>query len=229
MLMSKKESSGSQLLLHIATPFVLLLLSAAVTAVLMIKPSDKLKVYLNLAFMDSLKSDPYSDDTGLVIRDNDIIDDYTGSTSETGEVIRPKFGEKFAEISSERLSLDVPVYWGSTAELFEAGACQANNSAIIGTEGNAVISAHVDTFFAELDQLKEEDMVTVKTNYGVFEYKVKELITFDTNTKKYITPTEDTRLTLYTCKKDLLGNTDQRIGVICELVSSSFYTEEEGK
>ncbi|MCR4889032.1 MAG: class D sortase [Ruminococcus sp.] len=222
--MSKKRSYSTAA--HIAAPFIVLAICTGIISAALIKPADKLKVYANLAFMDSLKSDP-SDNSGLVVRENEIISTYDGKTSKTGEVIRPKFGELYAEIKSSRLDLDVPVYWGSNAELLEHGACNSSSSAVVGTEGNTVISAHADTFFAELEKLKEGDVLTIRTNYGKFTYKVKELITFNSSDRKYIAPTEDTRLTLYTCKKDLLGSSAIRIGVICDLTKSEFYTDIE--
>ncbi|MBP3380390.1 MAG: class D sortase [Ruminococcus sp.] len=221
-----KKINKKSLVLHIVTPLLLGAVCVGVTALAAVKPVDKLKVYANIAFMDSLKTDPGSG-SGLVIVDNDIISNYSGATSENGDVIRPALGELYALISSDALELDVPVYWGSTTELLERGACQASGSAVLGTEGNTVISAHVDTFFAELDKLKAGDKITLSTNYGQFTYTVSELISFNSGNKKYIVPTEDTRLTLYTCKRDILGGSDQRIGVVCELTEKRFYTEKE--
>lgn len=218
-----KTSKKDNVLIHVATPLIVLALCIGITMIAMIKPADKLKVYLNIAFMDSLKSNPESSGSGLVIRDNDIISDYDGPTSETGEIIRPKFGELYAVLSSSASELSIPVYWGSNSELFEHGACQSSGSKIVGDEGNSVISAHEDTFFAELYKLDVGDTVTIRTNYGRFEYAVKEKILFDKKDGKYVSPTEDTRLTLYTCKKDLLGNSNKRIGVICEPTKKSFY------
>lgn len=120
----------------------------------MIKPADKLKVFANLAFMDSLKSG-VSDETGLVIRESEIDTEHEGETYRDGEIIRPKFGELYAILRSEELGIDIPVYWGSNAELLEHGACHASSSVLAGQKGNSVISAHVDTYFADLDKLKK--------------------------------------------------------------------------
>ena len=38
----------------------------------------------------------------------------------------------------------------------------------------------------------------------------------------YVSPTEDDRLTLYTCYGNLLGPTEDRLAVICELVEKKF-------
>ncbi len=224
-----KKKSGKNIPLHIITPVMVTAICAGITIIAAIKPADKIKTYTNIAFMDSLKSDPLNEDSGLVIKDNDINMDYSGKTSETGEPDRPTFGELYSIVSTDALGIDIPIYWGTTTELLEHGACQSSSSAVFGTNGNSVVSAHVDTYFADLANLKEGDDVTITTNYGRFTYKVKELIEFSSKDKKYIAPTEDDRLTIYTCKRDLLGASDRRIGAVCELTEKAFYTEKEGE
>ena len=177
--------------------------------------------------MDDLKIDPESGNSGLKIKNNEIIEVYNGATSDKGEFIRPVFGEMYAVMKSDKFDLSVPVYWGSDIELFELGACQASGSVIIGDEGNTVISAHEDTFFAELSDLEVGDKITLSTNYGEFTYTVRELISFKKNNNKYVNPTDDSRLTLYTCKKDVLGSPDERIGVICDITEKKFYIQSK--
>lgn len=220
--MAKNENGG--ILPHIAAPFLVFGICAGILTVALIKPYDKLKVYANLAFMDGVQTDP-DNPSGLVIRDNDIITAYSGKTSSEGEVIRPKFGELYAILSSPALDLDVPVYWGSNDELLEHGACQSSGSVVVGEKGRSVISAHVDTFFADLGNLKEGDEVTVSTNYGRFTYKVSRLISFPSTDRQYVAHSDMTSLTLYTCKRDLFGSSEMRIGVICEPVKKAFYTD----
>lgn len=220
--MSEKKKKDD-LIIHIVTPFIVLFLCVGIFIAAMIKPSDKLKVYLNLAFMDNLKSTPDSAGSGLIVRDNEIIDEYDGQTYESGEVIHPKFGEMYAVLTTSAFDISIPVYWGSNSELFEHGACQSSGSKILGEEGNTVISAHEDTFFSELYKLKTGDIVTLKTNYGEFVYKVKEIVSFNKKDSRYVSPSETSKLTLYTCKKDILGNADERIGVVCEPTEKKFY------
>lgn len=220
------KSDKNNVILHIITPLIILAAAAAVLLVAMIKPYNKAKVYINLAFMDDLKTNPGSGTSGLVIVDNEIDLDYSGETSDEGEVVRVKFGEQLAVLRSEKLGA-VPVYWGSSRELFERGACYASNSVLPGEDGNAVISAHVDTFFADLGELETGDVITLNTSYGEFVYTVTENISFKKTNKKYVIPTDDTRLTLYTCKKNILGASDERIGVICELTERKFYVMDK--
>lgn len=227
----KNNKENKSILIYILTPFIVLFLCVGIAIVAAIKPYNKASVYLNLAFMDDFKTNPNDGLNGLIIKGGDIQLSYTGETSEEGELIIPSFGEQFAVLRSEPLGVSIPVYWGSGRELFERGACQATFSKLPGAVGNTVISAHEDTFFAELHSLDVGDTVTINTNYGEFVYTVTEKISFKKTDKKYVNPTEDTRLTLYTCKKDVLGSSDERIGVVCELTEKKFYvqTEEAGE
>lgn len=221
----------NKILLFILTPVIILMLCIGIMIIAAIKPYNKLSVYLNLVFMDEFQTNPNEEQQGIIIRDGNIILDYSGETSDEGELIRPVYGEQFAVLRSSAFELSVPVYWGSGRELFERGACQASFSKLPGDEGNTVISAHVDTFFADLSKLEIGDMVTLNTNYGEFVYKVTETISFKKTDKSYVNPTDDTRLTLYTCKKDVFGSSEERIGVVCELTEKKFYvqTEEESE
>ena len=214
-------------LLHILTPFILLALCAGIAILVCIKPADKLKVFFNLAFMDDLKADP-NDDSGLVIRSGDIVTDYSGKTSDTGEIIQPKFGELYAILKCDKLASEVPVYWGTGAELLELGACQNIGSVVAGKDGNSVISAHVDTFFGDLDSLKKDDIITIETNYGRFTYTVRKPVTFDIQHCKPIMPSEENILTVYTCQKGLISDPDVRVGFVCDLTKSEFYSAAGG-
>ncbi len=227
--MEEKKKAKSNIALHIITPIMLSVACAGITIAAAIKPADKIKTYTNIAFMDSLKSDPLNEDSGLVIKDNDINMDYSGETSETGEPDRPDFGELYAIVSTKSLGINVPIYWGTTTELLERGACQSSSSVVFGADGNSVISAHVDTYFADLNNIQKGDIVDIYTNYGKFTYTVTELIEFSSKDKKYIVPSEDSKLTIYTCKRDLLGASDRRIGAVCELTKKQFYSTKEGE
>lgn len=228
--MSNGKKTG-HIILSVLTPVFILVICAGISVIGAIKPYNKISTYLNLAFMDNLKTIPDTSGVtaGLHIKENDIQTDYNSVFSDTGEVIRPSFGEQFAKISSDKFELDVPVYWGSNSELFERGACQASNSVLCGETGNAVISAHVNTFFSELDKLEKGDKIEVTTKYGIFTYEVDELIEFKKTNKKYVVPKDEEILTLYTCKPDILGGSDMRIGVVCKITEKKFYAEPKGE
>ncbi len=225
----KKQKSS--LPVYLLTGVCLLILCIGVCIAVLIKPYEKAQTYLNVVFMDqSMKIAPSSGLNGLVIKENQIETTPAAEQEQlydSGEVIRPAFGEQYAVLQCEDISLSVPVYWGSSAELLERGACQATSSVVIGEKGNSVIDAHVNTFFANLNQLEPGNTVTLYTEYGIFTYQVSEKIQFVNTNKKYVLPTEDDRLTLYTCEAQVLGTSENRTGVICTLVSRQFYHPAE--
>jgi sortase A len=192
----------------------------------MIKPLETARTYLSIAFMDDLKSAPDSENSGLRIVENEIDTSYSGSTSDEGEAVIPTFGEQYAVLECDAISLSVPVYWGSTAELLELGAVQATTSAAAGSGGNVVIDAHVNTFFQDLDQLEEGDVVTLYTQYGKFTYEVEEMVTFQSTDKQYVKPSEEEKLTLYTCEMQVFGSSETRIGAVCKCIDREYYETE---
>ena len=224
---TEKKRGGAAI--YVITPFLLLLLTGGILILCYyLAPTHRLQKYLNIAFMDNLKTSAQSD--GLRIIENEIS---TGSapdeTYSEGEIIYPTFGEQYAKLEIDSVGINVGVYYGVNPELLERGACQSTQSAIIGeTPGNAVIDAHVNTFFSELADVKVGDTVKLYTNYGQFTYKVTEQIEFSKDDKRYLTVPKDAEyLTLYTCKPQVLGSADQRVGVRCEPVEKKFYSQSK--
>jgi sortase A len=222
---NNKSNIKSDIIISLLTPLFLTILCGAITMLALIMPYQKAKVYLSLAFMDNLQTLP--EDNGLNITSSDIDTEVDGPYYSEGEIDIPSFGQQYAVLECKSIDMTVPVYWGSTDELLELGACQASSSVVIGETGNVVIDAHIDTFFSDLENLSENDEVTLYTSYGKFVYTVKNSIAFMKTDKTYITPKEDDCLTLYTCKREVLGSSDARTGFVCELKEKDFYTEKQ--
>lgn len=214
---------------YLLTGIFLLILCIAVSIGSLVLPYEKAKTYLSILFMDQgMKITPSSGLDGLVIKENTIETvPQQQEFYQNGQIIRPAFGEQYAVLNCDDISLSVPVFWGSSAELLDRGACQSSSSVVLGEVGNVVIDAHVNTFFADLHLLQPGHQITLYTNYGIFTYEVSEQIQFLNTNKKYVLPTDDDRLTLYTCEAQVLGTSDNRTGVVCSLVSKQFYQPAE--
>lgn len=231
---SKKQKTAKKanVPLYLFTALFMILLCAAVTLAVSIVPYEKCKTYLNLAFMDTMKITPSSGLDGLVIKENENIATEAPAADTPvyteGEIIRPAFGEQYAVLDCQTAAIHVPVYWGSSTELLDRGACQSSSSVVLGETGNVVIDAHVNTFFANLNQIQVGDTVTLYTGYGVFTYTVRELVTFESSDKTYVNSTDYDQLTLYTCQAQVLGTSTTRIGVLCDLTQKQFYSQGEG-
>lgn len=224
MAENKKRSLAP---VYILTGVFLFILCAAVCIAALIVPYEKGKTYLGLAFMDQSKTAPSSGlNDGLVIKENTNIktDPVTQELSDEGEIIRPVFGEQYAVLRCEAAQIEVPVYWGSSQELLELGACQSSASKVLGETGNVVISAHVNTFFANLNALQPGDEAVLYTEYGIFTYTVREMVKFEKTDKTYVSPKRSDQLTLYTCEAQVLGTSTTRVAAVCDLKSKQFYT-----
>lgn len=225
--MKRQSRSGKlPLAVQILLPLLLALLCGGMLLLASIRPYEIAKTYLRIGFMDSGSTNPNSGASGLNIVETDIDTDYTGATSAEGDVAVSAYGSQCAILECKSAGLYVPVYWGGGSELLEKGACQTPASAVIGSTGNSVISAHVNTFFHDLNQLKKGDTVTLYTTYGKFTYEVSEQIQFQSSNDGCLKQTDDDRLTLYTCEMQLLGSSDTRIGVVCKLTQREFYTDD---
>ncbi len=223
-----KQSSIAKKLPWLLTPLFLVILSIGIVMlVYLLMPTHRLQNYLNIAFMDNLKVQ--STTAGLNIINKDIDTDGNKETTTVGEVIYPRFGEQCATLICEEIDLTVGVYYGTTTELLALGACQSTQNKVIGDTGNVVISAHVNTYFADLSKMEVGDTVTLYTEYGIFTYQAKEAIRFKKTDKSYVTNSTTDKLTLYTCEADVLGNSDMRIGMVCEPVSKLYYVTTEAK
>ncbi|MBQ5334539.1 MAG: class D sortase [Oscillospiraceae bacterium] len=210
---------------YLLTPLLLLGLCAGlIVLVWCFAPTHQIQKYLNIAFMDNLKTT--STTAGLHIIEQDIPQDDSKTGFETGKIVYPKFGEQAAVLTCDAIGLNVSVFFGSNSELLAKGACMSTQSAVPGTGGNTVIDAHVKTFFSGLSDMKPGDQVMLYTAYGRFGYEAEEAIRFKKNDKKYLQDTDEDCLTLYTCEPQVLGSAEMRTGMRLKLISSQFYETE---
>ncbi len=91
------------------------------------------------------------------------------------EIQYPKMGEHYAMLTCERIQLDVPVYWGDTTKILNAGVGQFMGSFLPGFNRSILLSAHNTTYFKSLEQIQIGDIVSCDTNYGEFQYIVDEV------------------------------------------------------
>ena len=102
-------------------------------------------------------------------------------------------------LSIPKINLDAIVVDGTSYKKLKLGPGRMLDTALPGTVGNSVITAHRDTFFRHIYELKKGDEIVVQRNGKKFRYEV--------TGKKIVEPTDlsvtkqskDKRLTLITC------------------------------
>lgn len=215
--MSEKKKGGNVVLF--VTPVTVLAVCAALITAVGYTPVQKILDVTNLVF----SSEVPHEEVGEIKYETKEVEDELDDGS---KIIYPSFGAEYATIKIDSIGLEAPVIWGDTPDLLKNGVCQYTGSSFLGMDGNVVLAAHCNTFFYHLGEMQVGDMVTITTSYGEFKYQMKEQVFFKDTDNSYLYPTQDNRLTMYTCYGNLLGPTEDRLGVICELVEKTFFEQK---
>lgn len=209
--MAKKNAA-----IMIATPFVMLAICGGIAAGAGFLPVQKFSKAAGIIFS---ADSPHEKISEIKYSEKEV----ESQLDDGNKIVYPSFGMEYATLKIASIDLEAPVFFGSSDELLREGVCQYIGSVVIGEKGNVVLDAHCNTFFLNLGDVKTGDEIILTTSYGEFKYKMKESTIFKDTDNSLISPTNDDRLTLYTCYGNLLGPTEDRLAVICELVEKKFY------
>ena len=150
----------------------------------------------------------------------------TAITEQEGRIIVPFFyiGDQAGVIRMPSVDIDVNVYQGSTEDQFRLGAGHHELSFWPGQGGNVVLATHRTTFFRNFEYVNIGDEVEFETVYGMFNYKVKDIVIVNADDHYIIGDTDHEQLTMYTCYPfTYIGNAPQRYVLICELIGMELY------
>jgi sortase A len=118
-----------------------------------------------------------------------------------------------------KADVDAIVVDGVTRKLLAVGPGHMPSTPMPGEAGNAVISAHRDTFFRHIGDLREGDQVIVHRGGSIFQFAVKNKKIVKPNDMSVIQPTGGTELTLITCYPTyFIGPAPKRLIVVSKLV-----------
>ncbi len=97
------------------------------------------------------------------------------------------------------LKQKIPIIQGIGDKELKKGVGHFLESALPGEEGNCVLSAHRDTVFSQMGELKIGDSLIVKTSTGIFIYEMSKTRIVKKGDKTVIVPVDNTKLTMTTC------------------------------
>jgi LPXTG-site transpeptidase (sortase) family protein len=123
-----------------------------------------------------------------------------------------------------KIGLDAIVLEGASRKELSEGPGHMKETANPGDPGNAVITAHRDTFFRHIYELAKGDQIQVRRSGRLFTYEVtgKKIVMPDD--VSVIRQTPDPQLTLITCYPVYyIGPAPKRLVVFSKLVDSSQY------
>jgi len=102
-------------------------------------------------------------------------------------------------LAIRRLDLSVIVMEGSTADILRRSAGHIAGTGLPGAPGNIGISAHRDTFFLPLRNIRQNDIITLTTPVNEFRYRVLFFRIVSPSDVAVLEPTTTEVLTLVTC------------------------------
>ena len=113
----------------------------------------------------------------------------------------PEYGTQYARIEIPRIDIDLPVYFGNTMEVLKKGVGHSSGSYFPGEGGSIIYMGHNSKkIFRRFGELKIGDKITIKANYGEFNYEIYDMqIVEETETYKLPIQENEEKLMIYTC------------------------------
>lgn len=207
--------SKRTVLASVFTPLAVLAISGGIIGGAAFIPAKKIYDAASMVFSSDTKHQTISEIKYVEKEVEAELDD-------GNKIVYPSFGKQYATLKIDSIKLEAPVFFGSTPDLLHEGVCQYIGSVVIGETGNVVLDAHCNTYFLDLEDVKEGDEIVLTTSYGEFKYKAKKITYFKDSDNTLIAPSQEDKLTLYTCYGNLLGPTEDRLAVICEPIEKKF-------
>src|SRR5438270_7364391 len=120
-----------------------------------------------------------------------------------------------------KIELSAIVVDGTTRKQLKNGPGRIVGTPLPGEKGNSVISAHRDTFFRHIYELKSGDEINVQRNGQSLKFEVIGKKIVDPDDMSVLKQTEDPQLTLITCYPTYyIGPAPQRLVVFSKLVTA---------
>jgi sortase A len=108
-------------------------------------------------------------------------------------------GTLVGRIEIPRVGVSAIVLEGISNKTLRRGVGHIPETSLPGAEGNAGLAAHRDSFFRALKDIRENDLITVKTLDGTFEYRVEWTQIVQPEDTQVLAATGEPVLTLVTC------------------------------
>jgi LPXTG-site transpeptidase (sortase) family protein len=119
-----------------------------------------------------------------------------------------------------KIDLDAYVLEGAGHKQLKVGVGRITTTAIPGEKGNAVVTAHRDTFFRHIADLKKGDEIIVRRNGERMTFQMTGYKIVKPSDVSVLKPTKEPTLTLITCYPTYyIGPAPERLVVSSKLVS----------
>jgi sortase A len=143
-----------------------------------------------------------------------------GSVSAAAALSQPAVSSQqlLTRVLIPKIKLDAIVVEGTSSRQLSEGPGHLGQTAMPGEPGNAVITAHRDTFFRHIYELDKGDEITVLRNGQTFRFAVTGKKVVKPDDVSVLRPTPDAQLTLITCYPTYyIGPAPERLVVFSKL------------
>src|SRR5438270_13104687 len=131
----------------------------------------------------------------------------------------PAAAGELTRLSIPKIGLDAVIVEGTSHRQLIIAPGHVKGTSTPGEEGNAVISAHRDTFFRHIYELQKGDGIVVRRGGHVYNFQVTGKKIVDPDDVSVIQRTPDAQLTLLTCYPIYyIGPAPERLVVFSKLV-----------
>jgi sortase A len=146
------------------------------------------------------------------------------SPSQANSAVRPApvpvVGEPMGRMEIKRIGLSAVVLYGDDTKTLRRGVGHVIGTALPGMDGNMALSAHRDTYFRPLRNIRKKDRVMLKTPQRTYEYEVESTMVVKPTQVEVLDPTTEPTLTLITCHPfNYVGSAPNRFIVRARRVS----------
>ena len=119
-----------------------------------------------------------------------------------------------------KINLDAVIVEGTRRRQLAVAPGHLPGTPAPGDSGNAVVTAHRDTFFRHIYELEKGDMILVQRSGKTFTFEVTGKKIVDPDDLSVIRPSDDARLTLITCYPTYyVGPAPERLVVFSKLTN----------
>lgn len=141
---------------------------------------------------------------------------------------QPTAADLLTRVVIPKINLDAIVVEGASRKKLSEGPGHVKDTAMPGETGNAVITAHRDTFFRHIYELNKGDDILIRRNGQVFRYQVTGKRIVMPEDVGVLKQTPDAQLTLITCYPTYyIGPAPKRLVVFSKLVDNGAETPKQ--
>jgi sortase A len=138
---------------------------------------------------------------GSIIGQREAAEEWPATVKTTAEGMpaAPQLGAAMARLSIPRLNASWYIVEGVERKQLRKGPGHIPGTAMPGSSGNCVISAHRDTHFRALKDIQHGDEIVVETRSGKFRYRVTGMRVVEPSNTSVLEASTGSEMSLITC------------------------------